>query len=305
MSDKQWLYLTSPLMWGAAVRRWQELLDAAGFDTEIDGKFGEDTHDLTLKAQTWLGVKEDGIVGPNTMEAMQDKLDDKLAVPQPEKPDAPDGPLTLVDGVEVWDYRGQVKPPKNGRHTRDWDQISGIVLHRTACVLGEKPQRYFPVNCHIGVTLEGRIVLPHPWELMIWHGHYPSRWTIGIEFDGNPEGYPATDKHGAYWWKPGGGPHGITDAQVKAGWVLLKLLTDEFEKRGRALKYIYSHKQGSQDRECDPGWECWQKVALPWMEKTGAIPGDAGWQGTVFGDGFHISQSWDERSPVSSFRKGR
>jgi hypothetical protein len=275
-------------------------MDVAGFDTDVDGIFGEDTKHQTLKAQAWLGVKEDGIVGPKTMEAMQDKVDDELKVPQPEQPDAPDGPLSIIEGVEVWDYRGKAKLPKNARPDwgNRWPKISGLVLHRTSCVLGEKPERYFPVNCHIGVTLGGRIVLSHPWDLHIWHGDYPSRWTIGIEFDGNPTGY------GDYFWKPGGGPHDITDEQVKAGWVLLKLLTDEFEKQGRPLKYIYAHRQSSDQRECDPGNVCWEKIAIPWMEKTGAVPGDIGWQGSIFGDGYRISKHWDERSPISGFRVG-
>jgi len=210
--------------------------------------------------------------------------------------DSTDPALTVVDGVEVYDYRGKVAKPKNGVKIRPWNEISGVVLHRTACVLGEKPQRYFPVNCHIGVTMGGRVVLSHPFDLMIWHGHYPSRWTIGIEFDGNPTGRPG------YWWKPGGGPHPITDEQVKAGNVLLDILTKAFEDNGRTLKYIYAHRQSSDQRECDPGNECWQKIALPWMEKTGATPGDIGRQGSTFGTGYCIPQSWDPKSPVKGFR---
>lgn len=287
---KAWLYLDDPWMRGPAVRRVQEMYIAYGEETDADGVFGPDTDRVTRVVQQKLGLLVDGIVGPKTLAALEAALPDA-----PKAPDQPEQPQ-LIDGVEVFDYRGQVKPPKNGRHTRKWDAISGLVLHRTACVLGERPQRYFPVNCHIGVTLKGRIILAHPFEMMIWHGHKPSRWTIGIEFDGNPEGYPG------YHWKPGGGPHPITDAQVRAGDVLLKILTDAFEAGGRTLKYIYAHRQASENRECDPGWECWQRIALPWMERTGATPGDIGLQGTTFGSGFHIPQSWDPRSPVKGFR---
>jgi len=285
-----WLHLDDPWMHGPAVRRWQELLVAYGEATDVDGVFGPNTDRVTRAAQQKLGVTTDGIVGPKTLAAMHAAL--------PGAPDTADKELMprIVSGVEVYDYRGRVKPPKNGRHMRKWDAISGLVLHRTACVLGERPERYFPVNAHIGVTLEGRIVLPHPWELMIWHGHAPSPWTIGIEFDGNPEGYPG------YWWKPGGGPHPITDVQVKAGDVLLQMLLDAFEAGGSKLKYIYAHRQSSENRETDPGWEGWQKIALPWMERTGATPGDVGRQGTTFGTGYHISQHWDPESPIKGFR---
>jgi peptidoglycan hydrolase-like protein with peptidoglycan-binding domain len=289
MSRDQWLYLDDPMQYGAAVRRWQELCGVAGYSLKADGWFGPMTDVTTREIQSWLGVVVDGIVGPKTIEAMVAKTDKDQEIP-----DTP--PPTDTDGVEIIDHRGIVPWPKNGKYLREWSQISGVMLHRTACVLGEKPERWYPVNCHIGVTLEGKIILPHKWELMIWHGHYPSQWTIGIEFDGNPEGFPG------YHWTPGGGPHEITDAQVKAGWVLLDMLTDAFEANGRKLKYIYAHKLSSDQRECDPGWEAWQKIAMPWMEKTGAVPGDVGWQGTTFGSGFHINQQWDERSPVKGYR---
>lgn len=290
--DKQWLYLESPMQSGPAVKRWQELLVLAGFSTDADGWFGPKTDVKTREAQAWLGVMVDGIVGPKTMEAMQDKVRGNAVTLLPASP------RTVIDGVEVFDYRGKVPHPKNTRADWGdrWPEITGVVLHRTACVLGENPERYWPVNAHIGVTMGGRIILAHPWDLHIWHGHRPSLWCIGIEFDGNPEGYPG------YHWKPGGGPHDITPEQVKAGEVLLNLLLDGFKEHGRSFKYVYAHRQASDQRECDPGWQCWQKIAVPWMEKTGAIPGDDnGWGGTTFGSGFQIPQSWDPRS-TASFR---
>lgn len=293
--------LSVPRAFGPKVRRWQEMLLAAGHKLPrwgTDGHFGPETDAATFAAQMQLqgrgyyGGAIDRIVGPATWEAMQAYLDaDGRGLET-----ATDRHLTTIDGVEVHDYRGSVPPPKNGRHTRDWKNITGLVLHRTACRLGERPQRYFPVNCHIGVTLGGRIILPHPWALHIWHGHRPSIWTVGIEFDGNPEGYPG------YHWKPGGGPDPITDAQVKAGGVLIQMLAQTFKANASAIKYIYAHRQSSENRECDPGWEAWQKIALPWMDITGATPGDSGRHGTVFGTGYHIPQSWDPKSPIKNFR---
>lgn len=292
---RQWLFLGDPMMHGAAVRRWQEMCDVAGFHIKADGWFGPKADKITREVQTWLGVQADGIVGPTTIDAMRAKLDQDL-----HNPEAPD--FTEINGVQVYDHRGHVPWPKNGKYIRKWQQISGIMLHRTACRLGENPERYYPVNAHIGVTLGGKIILPHKWELMIWHGHYPSTWTIGIEFDGNPSGYPGKDGGPGYYWRPGGGPDPITLEQVQAGEVLLDLLLKAFEGNGRKLKYIYAHKLSSEQRECDPGWECWKKIAIPWMEKTGAVPGDVGWQGTTFGTGFHISKHWDPRSPIKGYR---
>jgi len=290
--SNQWIYLDNPHMKGSTVRRWQEMLLAAGYKLPnwgADADFGSETDTATRQAQADLGLLVDGIVGPKTMDAMHDKLSGAVSEP-------PASPMSIIDGVEVHDYRGHAPRPSNYSYDRTWDQIAGVVLHRTACHLGEKPERYFPVNAHIGVTLEGRLILAHRWEDMIWHGHAPSRWTIGIEFDGNPEGYPG------YHWKPGGGPHDITPEQVKAGDVLLKMLMDTFQAKGEQFKYIYAHRQSSENRECDPGWQAWQKIAIPWMAKTGATPGDIGLQGTVFGTGYHISQHWDPRSPIAGFR---
>jgi hypothetical protein len=288
--NKMWLRLTDPMMCGPAVRRWQELLEQAGYvlDGGVDGWFGSNTEMATREAQKALGVTVDGIVGPKTLKAMQRKHDLNAGPIKVEK---------VINGVEIHDYRGKVPWPKNGRYMRDWSQIAGVMLHRTACVLGESPRRYFAVNAHIGVTLEGRIILPHDWELMIWHGHGPSPWTIGIEIDGNPEGYPG------YHWRPGGGPHPITDAQAKASEVLLEMLTEAFEQNGSRFKYIVAHRQSSNQRECDPGWECWQKIAIPWMEQTGANSGGEDRSGRVWGTGYRIPQSWDPSSPVVRFRQ--
>lgn len=289
-----WLFLMTPWMKGAAVRRWQEQLIEADFalGDGADGIFGPETDSRTRQAQAWLGEDADGIVGEKTLYAMQTKLGG--VVPPP----VTDPHLKVINGVEVWDYRGEVAPPSNGREMREWAKISGITHHRTACVLGETPSRYFPVNCHIGVTMGGRIVLAHPWELMIWHGHGLSRWTIGIEWDGNPEGKPG------YFWKPGGGPHDITAGQLKAAPVLLQLLKEAFAANGQKIQWIVGHRQGSADRECDPGWQCWQKIAIPWMAETGAIPNWTGgdeakvYAGDVTGSGLYLPYEWDARSQV-------
>ena len=303
-----WLFLDKPRMKGPAVRRWQEMLINAKYvlSDGADGIFGPETDKLTREAQAWLGVTADGVVGANTLTALEDKLNTAAGTVRIIPPE-----LTVIDGVEVWDYRGKVAHPSNtgSQGMRPWSQIEGIVLHRTACVLGEKPERYFPVNAHIGVTLEGRIILPHEWPLMIWHGHSPSPWTIGIEFDGNPEGKPG------YWWKPGGGPHSITDAQVKAASVLLGLLITAFTSNGQTIKYIVAHRQSSKDRECDPGWQCWQKIAIPWMDTTGASSGPrpghpataglalpVGCAGDTWGDGFQIPTEWNPLSSIPFWR---
>jgi hypothetical protein len=159
--------------------------------------------------------------------------------------------------------------------------------------------------------MSGKIFLCHPWTLLIWHGGTKaSPFTIGIEFDGNPEGIP-----GQYWknpklkkngvildkYKNQVGPHPISEQQVKASKVLLKLLRDEIVGGGGTFEYVLAHRQSSQDRVYDPGWECWQKIAIPWMNETGATYGDNMQNGgfvfvTELFQGAPIPKDWDPRS---------
>jgi hypothetical protein len=291
-------------MKGAAVRRWQELLVALGYNVGswgIDGIFGVSVDVATKKFQADAGLDVDGVVGPDTLAA----ADTTFRAGTSSRPTVDAVRPTLVDGVEVWDYRDVAKPPKNYSRLRAWSEISGVMLHRTACVIGETPTRYLPVNAHAHITMGGRLVLAHAWDKMIWHGHGPSPWTIGVEIDGNPEGKPG------YWWKPGGGPQDVTDAQVQAAGVLFKLFQEAFEKNGQKILYLVAHRQSSSDRECDPGWATWQKIAVPWMNQLGAIPGPreghppteglalpVGYAGDTWGSGLQVPREWDPRSAV-------
>jgi hypothetical protein len=218
---------------GPGVRRWQELLLEAGYQLPrwgADGHFGDETRQATIQAQVDLKAaglytgRVDCKVGDLTIEAMHERLGR-----EPPK----DKHKTVIDGVEVHDYRGHFPAPSNGRPQwgNRWPKLEGVVLHRTACRMGERPARYASMNAHIAVTLKGRIILVHPWNLHIWHGHRPSLWTIGIEFDGNPTGWSRTDEREEYFWRPGGGPDPITPEQVKAGLVLLEIKTGGAEQR--------------------------------------------------------------------------
>ena len=289
---------------GAGVKRWQEMLLRAGYKLPkwgADGGWGDETQAATLQAQrdlTQLAYYEGAIdakVGDLTLAAMRAHLDANAPAHKA------DAHLSIVEGVEIHDYRGHFRQPSNAKpgFGDRWPKLRGVVLHRTACRMGERPGRYEDMNAHIAVTLKGRIILCHPWDLHIWHGHRPSLWAIGIELDGNPEGFPG------YHWKPGGGPDPVTDAQVKACGVLLNLIRHEFAAHDRELEYIYAHRQSSDQRECDPGWEAWQKVAMPWLAATGATSGDNnGVGGTTFGSGFCIPKQWDPASPFDFREQG-
>lgn len=173
-------------------------------------------------------------------------------------------------------YYGKVRIPSS---------VNGVVLHSTACRLGERPERYKRVNVHIGVTMQGKVILAHSFDKLIWHAGEPSRTMIGIEFDGNHLGF----SDGRYW--KGAPLDPLTAEQVaSANEILLPLLQQWFVDNGAIWEYTIAHRQSSADREYDPGVEVWQLVALPWMKETGSTDGDL-----VFSTGSTIPRDWDAR----------
>lgn len=210
----------------------------------------------------------------------------------------------VEDGVNVYDCRGFFNPPRLGLFLRPMQSITGIMLHRTSCLIGNKVQQHAETNAHVAVTMDGNIYLIHPWTLGIFHGHGLSEASIGIEFDGNPEGFPGYlwvnqkyKKNGKVMdkYKEQVGPHVITPAQVKASKVLLKIILREVEKGGGKITNILAHRQSTEDRESDPGWECWQKIAMPWQQTIQAAPTI----GLKINTGKPIPKAWDLSSPYN------
>lgn len=55
---------------GDTVSELQEALVELGYDIAVDGIFGDDTHAAVVDFQSNNGLDADGIVGPNTWEAL-------------------------------------------------------------------------------------------------------------------------------------------------------------------------------------------------------------------------------------------
>lgn len=193
----------------------------------------------------------------------------------------------------ILDLRGAVpEPTRFSRFHRRWDQILGVTLHRTACILGEDVERWESLNAHIGVTLGGKVFVLQPFEIGIWHGNGLSPFTIGIEFEGNPAGFIKADGS-PYYWPKGGGPHPCTPEQVEASIELFDFLSCEFATAGAEWKGVWAHRQSEATRESDPGVEVWQKIAVPWREKLGL---DASQLENMWGTGHPIPREWDAQS---------
>jgi N-acetylmuramoyl-L-alanine amidase len=65
------LRLSDPILEGEDVRQLQEALNKAGFEIEVDSFFGRSTEQIVKQFQKKKGLKADGIVGQETLEALE------------------------------------------------------------------------------------------------------------------------------------------------------------------------------------------------------------------------------------------
>ena len=82
-----------------------------------------------------------------------------------------------------WGYfRGKGNIPKRGRARgrRKWKNVTAIMLHRTA-VEEMGPHRFLGTPCHAAVANDASIVLCHPNDALVFHGHRANRFSIGLE----------------------------------------------------------------------------------------------------------------------------
>ena len=71
---------------GSKVRGAQELMNRLGGDLKTDGKFGPKTQDAVKKLQRENGLKEDGIIGQETLKLLNGKGEAKKADPKAAEP---------------------------------------------------------------------------------------------------------------------------------------------------------------------------------------------------------------------------
>src|SRR5262249_2110065 len=141
---------------GDEVRQLQQALMALGYDLPrwgADGSLGTETLDALARFLRDHGteVDDDANVVSDAELALVQKV---LAEPT----NAPLGPK--LTGGRFHDLR-TIAAQNNIGGRRPWTQITGVTLHQTACVLGEKPQRWATVVAHLGVTRAGQVIWMH------------------------------------------------------------------------------------------------------------------------------------------------
>lgn len=196
-------------------------------------------------------------------------------------------PPIVLDDVRQLASRAFVIGP------RPWTAITGITLHQTACVLGERPERWATIGAHVGVTRGGRVVHMHDFTSTVVHGNGFNARTIGIEMDGmyaGVEGDPRT-----FWrplTEPNRQPQTPTTDLIASARAAIRWIVAEVARHGGRVTRLVAHRQSSKDRQGDPGSALWQAVALPMMAELGL---DDGGPGYCVGTGLPVPEAWDER----------
>jgi hypothetical protein len=177
---------------------------------------------------------------------------------------------------------------------RAWTAVTGICLHQTACLLGERPARWETVGAHLGVTRGGRVIWLHDFDRLVVHGNGWNTQTVGIEIDGlyaGLEGDPRTV------WDDPSTPNRergmvLTAEAIDATTTAIRWICSEVARRGGAIKALVAHRQASEDRRNDPGSAIWKAVALPLQAELELSDGGVGFK---LGSGRPIPEAWDPR----------
>lgn len=174
---------------------------------------------------------------------------------------------------------------------RSIKKTTGICLHQTACVLGERPERWDSVGAHFGVMRSGAIVWLHDFTHVVAHGNAWNAQTIGIEVDGLFRG--AEDDPSTVWDNPATAAHEqgmpLTPEQAASLDWLIRWICEQVAAQGGQIRVLVAHRQSSKTRRNDPGEAIW-RATRPLAHEL-----DLGFGGAGFEiGGLPIPGEWDE-----------
>ena len=220
---------------------------------------------------------------------------DHTRFPESEVPDpSPEATLdeSPLSSDEIVDRR-KTAAATHRRERRPWKKVTGICLHQTACVLGERPGRWDTIGAHFGVTRSGNVIWLHDMDHVVIHGNGWNAGTVGIEIDGKYEGV-----HGdiSTFWRdksdPNSTPQELTSESANATRRLIRFICEEVRRNGGEVKVLVAHRQASVNRRNDPGSQIWTEVALPIIDELGLDDGGVGFK---IGNGYPIPEAWDPK----------
>lgn len=238
----------------------------------------------------------DGAMGDETRAALARFCQDRGLPPLDGRQAVPSAVIDALIGEVVQGGPLDVTTEHSGeqwrpRALRPWSSITGITLHQTAVVFGEKPQRWYTLNAHLGVTRGGRSFLICPLDRVVWHGNGLNGTDVGVELDGYYEGIEGQRR--TFWTPPqdpGRVPLITTPEQIEATRQLLRWICAEVERRGGKVRYIHAHRQSSPERQSDPGSRIWSEVGLWAQRELGLSDGGRDFCVT---NGLKIPEAWD------------
>jgi hypothetical protein len=194
---------------------------------------------------------------------------------------APDAP----EGVEFYDrrkYAAQAHGPKRDWKvkSRPWKRVTGTCLHQTACILGERVERYDNVGAHICITRGGKVIWLHDFNREVAHGNLWNAQTVGIEIDGL---YAGIEGNLSTVWDDPSTKHRempvtLTPAAIEAAKQTIRWIHARVDLNGGNHRALVAHRQSSKSRQNDPGSAIWQEVALPLHAELGLSDGGPGFE---------------------------
>lgn len=243
---------------------------------------------LVVLYQQQHGLTVDGKAGPNTIGSIERWIDENVGGEHMPPP-------SPIPGIDFYDRR-KYAAQAHGPH-KEWpvtirplEQVTGVCLHQTACILGERVERYDTVGAHYAITRAGKLIWLHDFTHKVAAANGWNNGTVSIEVDGllaGVKGDPNTV------WDDPSTPHkeqavNLTPAQANTLRALLRYLKLE-SPIGPRMNVIVAHRQSSGDRQNDPGSEIWT-IAIEMNRELGTSDGGAGFK---LDDGRPIPQEWD------------
>jgi N-acetyl-anhydromuramyl-L-alanine amidase AmpD len=270
---------------GDQVRKLQQALLELGYELPrwgADGDLGAETIDVLARF-----LREHGMTVDDDADAVSDA--ELALVEQIRSATAGTHGPQLASG-RFHDLR-TIASQNNLGGRRGWKDITGITLHQTAVVLGERPQRWGTVGAHLGVTRGGQVVWMHDFEKIVWHANGFNSFTVGIEMDGTYAGIAGDLRT---FWRPADEPNRQpqepTAELIDAAKATVRWICKEVERHGGRVQRLLAHRQSSGDRQSDPGSALWKSVALPLHTE---LTLDDGGPGYTVGKGYPIPEAWD------------